>query len=135
MISRFQIFSFRPPKKSQALQNGFLNFWKLLKKRHISCYISKNMSKFKKIYMRWTTLVRIKWIMIKICNVSFIVFSPFLPRDPELCKKIWPFEIYIIRMIYKKAYLVIFLSKIITYRRQVNISIEFWCLRPLDFRL
>ena len=74
---------------------------------------------------------RNKWIMVKICKVMFIVFLQPLPRDPELRKKIWPFELYLIRMIYKKTNLVVILYKIISYRRLLNNRELSWGSRPI----
>ena len=132
---RIFFLNFGPKKKSQDLQNGFLHFWKKLKKLHISCYFSKNMSKSEKQNPKEPTIDRNKGTMIKMCKGSFIVCSHTLLKDPELCKKLWPFELYVIRMIYKKAYLVVFLSQIRPYKRYVNIRIQFWCLILLDFRV
>ena len=61
----------------------------------------------------------------------FIVFLQPLPRDPELRKKIWPFELYLIRMIYKKSNLVVILYKIVSYRRLLNNRELSWGSRPI----
>ena len=61
-----------------------------------------------------------KVIMTEICIDTFLVFSHTLPANPELCKKLWPVELYVIRMIFKKIYLVVILYKINSYRRLLN---------------
>ena len=89
------------------------------------------MSKFENRLARGSALSKNKGIMIKICNVSFVVLSHSLPRDPEWSKKIWPFEIYLIRMIYKKTNLVVILYKIISYCRIVYHRELSWASRSI----
>ena len=69
--------------------------------------------------------VKIKQSSSIVFSVSSLVFSPIRRKNNLYSKEIWPFELYVIRMIYKKAYLVVFLSQIIIYKRYVNIRIQF----------
>ena len=69
--------------------------------------------------------VKIKQSSSIVFSVSSLVFSPIRRKNHLYSKEIWPFELYVIRMIYKKAYLVVFLSQIIIYKRYVNIRIKF----------
>ena len=72
------------------------------------------MTKFENRLSDASSRTNSKGIMIEICMVTIIVFSHTLPANPELRKKLWPFELYVIRMIYKKANLVVILYKIIS---------------------
>ena len=129
LVSRF--LNFGPKKILQAPQNGSFHFWKNLKKRHILCYDSKMMSKIENLLADSSAQTNSNQILIQLFIMGLIVFSHTLPATPELCKKLWPFELYLIRMIYKKTNLVVILYKIISYCRLVNNRELSWGSRPI----
>ena len=69
--------------------------------------------------------VKIKQSSSIVFSVSSLVFSPIRRKNHLYSKEIWPFELYVISMIYKKAYLVVFWSQFRLYIRHVNNRIKY----------